>query len=80
MRTILTAVAIAALVMVAGAHPSVAEVTYPWCAEYSMQGSSNCGFTTIEQCRAALSGNGGYCNQNPMFRPGVEGVPPRHRR
>ena len=42
---------------------------YPWCAQYSMQGVSNCGFVSEQQCMAALSGNGGYCSQNPMFRP-----------
>jgi hypothetical protein len=44
-----------------------------------MQGTSNCGFATLEQCRAALSGNGGYCDQNPMFRPRAEGAPGRRR-
>jgi Protein of unknown function (DUF3551) len=52
---------------------------YPWCAEYGMQGTSNCGFVTAQQCMAALSGNGGYCIQNPMFRPGPNGVPPPRR-
>lgn len=55
-----------------GAAPSSAEVTYPWCAQYGMQGTSNCGFATPEQCRAALSGNGGYCELNPAYRPGAE--------
>jgi Putative peptidoglycan binding domain len=31
-----------------------------WCANYT-NGSSNCGFYTIEQCRAAVSGVGGSC-------------------
>ncbi|MFL4967496.1 MAG: DUF3551 domain-containing protein [Xanthobacteraceae bacterium] len=52
---------------------------YPWCAEYGMQGTSNCGFVTAQQCMAALSGNGGYCAQNPMFRPGPDSVPPPRR-
>lgn len=52
---------------------------YPWCAEYGMQGTSNCGFVTVQQCMAALSGNGGYCTQNPMFHPGPESVPPPRR-
>jgi hypothetical protein len=50
---------------------------YPWCAEYGMQGTSNCGFVTVQQCMAALSGNGGWCVQNPMYRPGPDGPPPR---
>jgi hypothetical protein len=36
---------------------------YPWCAVYSDDagGASNCGFLTIEQCRATESGIGGFC-------------------
>lgn len=34
-----------------------------WCAAY-FNGSNNCGFQTIEQCRAAVSGIGGACVQN----------------
>src|SRR5262245_32294407 len=34
-----------------------------WCAQYSGQGGggTNCGFFTIEQCRATVSGIGGFC-------------------
>jgi hypothetical protein len=69
-----------------GASPSRAEITYPWCAQYADGGGDqyargiilvfdgtggrNCGFWTLEQCRAALSGNGGWCEPNPMYRPG----------
>ena len=35
-----------------------------WCAAYR-NGSTNCGFYTHEQCLAALSGVGGFCNRNP---------------
>src|SRR5262249_61079025 len=37
---------------------------YPWCAQYAIMGSINCGFISLEQCNAALSGNGGYCAPN----------------
>jgi hypothetical protein len=41
---------------------------YPWCANYMMQnGPKNCGFTTLEQCRATVSGIGGYCAANPAY-------------
>ena len=43
---------------------------YPWCAEYTgggLGGSSNCYFMTIEQCRATVSGVGGYCSPNPFY-------------
>lgn len=35
-----------------------------WCAAYRY-GSTNCGFYTHEQCLAAISGVGGFCNRNP---------------
>jgi hypothetical protein len=57
---------------------------YPWCADYGgkMGGSSNCGFSTFEQCMAALSGNGGFCNRNTQYVPGSSPSysPPRHRK
>jgi len=55
-------------------QPSRAEVLYPWCAQYARDGR-NCGFSTYEQCRATVSGTGGYCLENPLYRPGAEGAP-----
>jgi Protein of unknown function (DUF3551) len=45
---------------------------YPWCAIYSgdASGASNCGFLTIEQCRAMVSGIGGSCEPNQFYDPG----------
>jgi hypothetical protein len=45
--------------------------TYPWCAIYSggMGGTRNCGFSTYDQCMAAVSGNGGYCALNNQYAP-----------
>lgn len=37
-----------------------------WCAQYSgMDGGTNCGFYTLQQCRAAVSGVGGMCSPSP---------------
>jgi uncharacterized protein DUF3551 len=71
MRTLLLIAAASAFALAAGAEPSRAEITYPWCAQYGGfdTGGRNCGFSTYDQCRAAISGNGGYCEQNPMYRP-----------
>ena len=52
---------------------------YPWCADYGTPGGTNCGFVTIEQCRAAISGNGGFCNPN-QFYTGPEKVPASRRK
>jgi hypothetical protein len=40
---------------------------YRWCAQYSGKGARNCYFVTLEQCRAALSGNGGFCEPNGFY-------------
>jgi hypothetical protein len=43
-------------------------------------GGTNCGFTTLAQCRATISGIGGYCYENPAYptprqRPSKTGKP-----
>ena len=58
-----------------------------WCARVGdMGGALNCGFSSFEQCEAARSGNGGFCQRNP-FTLGSAGAaygyvrePRRHRR
>ncbi len=43
---------------------------YKWCAQYmggSLGGATNCGFITLEQCRATVSGAGGYCKPNAFY-------------
>lgn len=41
---------------------------YRWCAQYGgKSGATNCYFMTLDQCRAALSGNGGFCNPNNFY-------------
>ena len=44
---------------------------YPWCAVYGGRGGggTNCGFLTIEQCRATVSGIGGFCEPNQFYNP-----------
>jgi hypothetical protein len=36
-----------------------------------VSGTLNCGFVSLDQCRAALSGNGGSCEVNPLYTPRV---------
>ena len=49
-------------------NPAAAEVLYPYCAHYAgRSGGTNCGFTSFQQCQAAISGNGGYCGSNPRY-------------
>ena len=72
MRHILPVLALCVLGIVGMSEPASAEITYPWCAQYGGGrgdgGGRNCGFWTYQQCRAALSGNGGYCEANAMYR------------
>jgi hypothetical protein len=62
--------------------PSTAHADpYKWCAEYAgMEGGGgrNCGFVTLEQCRATISGIGGWCEPNPFYT-GPERQSRRHR-
>src|SRR5215510_5448482 len=64
MRTI----PIVAIIFAAFLLSSVEGNAAPWCANYggARGGGSNCGFHTFEQCLAAKSGNGGFCDRNPF--------------
>src|SRR5260221_14008527 len=41
-----------------------------WCA-VSPKRSENCGYATLDQCRAQVLGLGGWCRPNPFPRHGV---------
>jgi len=57
---------------------------YRWCSVYMGEdgGSSNCYFVTLEQCRANVSGVGGFCQPSPFYRgpPAAGDEPPRRKR
>lgn len=40
--------------------------TYPWCSRYDWS-TYNCGFSTLQQCLANVSGIGGICERNPHY-------------
>jgi len=79
-------IAIAVLLAIAtGAFADPAKADpYRYCADYgggrSGLGATNCYFLTLDQCRAAVSGVGGYCTLNQFY----DGIPvdgqPRARR
>jgi Protein of unknown function (DUF3551) len=51
---------------------SAAADSYKWCAEYAGgMGSSNCGFTSREQCQADV-GAGGFCRENLFYTGAAE--------
>jgi len=86
MRGLVTvALAIAAVAIgLTAAAPAVAQNAakeYPWCAAYADDhGGRNCGFTSYEQCMAALFGNGGICERNAFYRGDPRPAPPPPRR
>ena len=79
--TLFAALAIAALG--ATVQPAAA-IEYPWCAQYGgmTDGGRNCGFSTLAQCLATVSGIGGGCERNLFYQGAVErpAKPARKRR
>ena len=68
-----------------GARNAAQADPYRWCAQYGGRGVTNCYFATLEQCRWALSGNGGFCVPNNFYdgRPVTtpeDRVPARRKR
>src|ERR1700730_13392896 len=70
MRLLHTAAFVLAIVLtlVGRAMPSAAMVLYPWCVWYG-SGTSNCGFTSFQQCLLTASGNGAFCRPNAWYTP-----------
>ena len=61
----------------AGLFPWQVSRNYPWCAFYNAGNSTECLYSDVAQCRASISGVGGYCYRNPAF---VAAPPPPPRR
>lgn len=70
-------IAILAILTMGSMANSARADPYKWCAVYSGGdtggGGSSCYFWTIEQCRAAVSGVGGFCMVNTFY----DGLPVR---
>jgi len=81
MRRLLAATIIAAVTVVLMPTAGNAD-PYKWCAVYGgdMGGSSNCGFVTIEQCRATVFGMGGFCELNRFYTGPAEQPAQRARK
>ena len=71
----------AILLPLALAAPTQAQI-YPWRAVYSggMGGGTNCGFSTLAQCRVTVSGIGGFCDPNPFYTGPAESRAVRKRK
>jgi len=54
---------------------------YPYCASGQWAGGGGCSYTTLDQCRASISGVGGVCVNNPRYTGQTAMTrPPRGRR
>jgi hypothetical protein len=53
---------------------------YPWCSNFADGAGTNCGFPTLEQCKATIAGSGGYCDQNTLYETSVAPAPLFSRR
>lgn len=62
MRTLCLGAAIATLSALSG--PAAAQGA--WCSQD--MNAVNCGYYTLQQCQAGVSGNGGYCIPNPFVQ------------
>ncbi len=65
------------------ATPARAGIEYPWCAQYSggsSGGGRNCGFSNLEQCRATISGIGGFCASNLFYQGSAGDTSPSKRK
>jgi len=68
MRSLPLAILVAATVCLSAVPARAQGKVYPWCAYYDVW-TYNCGFDTLAQCRATISGVGGVCRPNPYAPP-----------
>ena len=71
------------VLLIAGSIPQPASASdpYRWCAIHmggDLGGTTSSYFHTEEQCRASVSGIGGFCRQNLSYT-GPEAPPPRRQ-
>jgi hypothetical protein len=80
--TMRTALATLVLLAAAASLDGAKADPYRWCAHYSGNGGngSNCYFTSLEQCRWAVSGVGGSCGLNPFYAGADRAVPVQRSR
>ncbi len=73
----------AALVSLAVFSPAPARaIEYPWCAVFGgdMEGASNCGFVSFEQCQGYIQGIGGFCERNQFYTGPATQPARKHRK
>lgn len=71
MRVIIATVATAAAILSADTGPAAAQnTTRPYCLRDGVngQGTWDCTYYSMDQCRATASGAGGSCQPNPWYQ------------
>ncbi|MDA9437818.1 hypothetical protein XH98_01545 [Bradyrhizobium sp. CCBAU 51745] len=64
----IAAAALAAATFWGMAEPASAK-NYEFCrVDYTLGSPRNCGFDTMEQCLAMISGRGGSCTRDPFYQ------------
>lgn len=78
-RTFLILTTLAFLAVISPAPARAIE--YPWCAVFGgdMEGASNCGFVSYEQCLGYIHGIGGFCERNQFYTGPVTKPARKHR-
>jgi hypothetical protein len=74
--------ALAGATFFATAEPAAAK-DYEYCRQDWASGMRQCGFDTVEQCVAMISGRGGTCTRNPLYSEATAAyayVPKAHTR
>jgi len=61
MRTIV----LVAIALIGMALTSTSAGAGSWCGTYRL-GSTNCGYSSVEECMATVRGLGGFCQPNPF--------------
>jgi uncharacterized protein DUF3551 len=73
----------AALLAVAASLPLIAgratAQNYPWCSNFADGAGTNCGFSTLAQCKDEIAGSGGYCDHNNLYVPPGNATPAAHK-
>lgn len=86
MRHLILALAVLITALVFGVRSGSADYSNRWCTDgegMEEGGALQCAFATLDQCRAAASGRGMHCTQNPDFTARERGsntVERRYRR
>lgn len=81
MRQIILGIAVAAGLSAAFSVAPASADPFKWCTVFGGSmggGGGSCSYTSIEQCRASLSGFGGYCVENQFYTGSEQTV--RHKR